>query len=79
MTRYIISIVNKGWLMAAYDSTSSGITLTGTQDDACSWVTYERAEAAALQIRHIFSDEIRIEAVDEPSYPRSWEAVSKAS
>lgn len=77
MTRYIISIANKGWLMALYDTNSSGVTLTGTREDACSWVTYEAAQAAALQMRSMFSDEIRIEATEEPLYPRSWEAVVK--
>lgn len=76
MTRYVIS-VGERWLAALYDTQSSGIALTETRTDACSWVTYERAQQAALQLRKIFQDELRIHASEEPDYPRCWDVVSR--
>lgn len=78
MTRYVIA-VGSSWLTALYDLTSNGIGRTSNKNDASSWSTYEKAQETALRIRGIFSEEIRIEAREEPAYPRCWDVVSRSA
>lgn len=45
--RYALSVSNKTYLAACYEATGSGILLTKKAEDACSYVTLEKALAVA--------------------------------
>lgn len=45
--RYALSISHKTYLAACYEATGSGILLTEKAEDACSYVTIEKALAVA--------------------------------
>ena len=45
--RYALSVSNKIYLAACYEATGSGILLTKKAEDACSYVTLEKALAVA--------------------------------
>lgn len=70
MTRYVIMADNK-WVTALYGP-GIGIGLTPIKEDASSWVTYERAIAAARSVAEYTSSNVVIQSVDEPTYPQSW-------
>ena len=71
MTRYSIR-VGDHWVAAVYDVTGPGIKLTDQQEDACSWVTHERAAGAARVVSGFFKEAAWIYVVQEPDYPASW-------
>ena len=48
--RYALSISNKAFLAACYEATGSGILLTEKAEDACSYVTIEKALAVAQAV-----------------------------
>lgn len=48
--RYALSISNKTYLAACYEATGSGILLTEKAEDACSYVTIEKALAVAKAV-----------------------------
>ena len=58
MPRYALSITHPSlepvYLAASYEQTGSGIRLTDTPEDACSYVTYEQASAVAKALSHTF-------------------------
>ena len=70
MTRYVVMVDNR-WVTAIYGP-GNGIGLTAAQDDASSWVTYERAVAAARAVAQCTNSHVAIHSVEEPSYPKSW-------
>jgi hypothetical protein len=72
MTRYVIA-VGFSWLAAVYDTSSSGILLTEERDDACSWTSCEKAAEVVRQLQDLFTEPLRLQAVEEPIYPRSWD------
>ena len=45
--RYALSVSNETYLAACYEATGSGILLTKKAEDACSYVTIEKALAVA--------------------------------
>jgi len=71
VTRYSIR-VGDHWVAAVYDVTGPGIKLTDQQEDACSWVTHERAAGAARVVSSFFKESAWIYVVQEPDYPASW-------
>lgn len=48
--RYALSISNTTYLAACYEATGSGILLTEKAEDACSYVTIEKAIAVAKAV-----------------------------
>lgn len=48
--RYALSISNQTYLAACYEATGSGILLTEKAEDACSYVTIEKALAVAKAV-----------------------------
>jgi len=48
--RYALSISNKIYLAAFYEATGSGIMLTDKPEDACSYVTLDKALAVAAAV-----------------------------
>jgi hypothetical protein len=48
--RYALSISDKTYLAACYEATGSGILLTEKAEDACSYVTIEKALAVAKAV-----------------------------
>jgi hypothetical protein len=70
MTRYVVMVENR-WVTAVYDS-GKGIGFTQSQEDASSWVTYERAIAAARTVAQSCNCHAAVHSVDEPAYPQSW-------
>ena len=48
--RYALSVSNKTYLAACYEATGSGILLTKKAEDACSYVTLEKALAVAQAV-----------------------------
>jgi len=70
MTRFVV-MVDDQWVTAVYES-GSGIGLTGTKEDASSWVTYEKAVAAARVVAERTNSLVAVHSVEEPAYPRSW-------
>ena len=50
--RYAIALPNNLYLAACYEATGSGIKLTTLKEDACSYVTIEKAIDVAVQVRH---------------------------
>ena len=73
MTRYLIQVDGK--YVAAVYGPGSGIAITSIKEDACSWVTYERAVAAARVVRDCVDDDVAVCSVEEPNYPKSWRQV----
>jgi hypothetical protein len=70
MTRYVVMVEDR-WVTAVYDS-GKGIGFTRSKEDASSWVTYERAVAAARVVAECTNSNVAVHSVDEPAYPRSW-------
>ena len=70
MTRYIVVCDDK--YVAAYQPVTSHISLTDKREDAGSWVTHERAVAAARVVATWYGDAVAIHCVEEPDYPKSW-------
>ena len=70
MTRYMIQVGDK-YVSAVY-GLGNGIAITAIKEDASSWVTYERAVAAARVVRDSIDDDVAICSVEEPNYPKSW-------
>jgi hypothetical protein len=64
-------MVEDRWVTAVYDS-GKGIGFTRSKEDASSWVTYERAVAAARVVAECTNSNVAVHSVDEPAYPRSW-------
>ena len=50
--RYAIALPNDLYLAACYEATGSGIRITDVAEDACSYVTIEKAIDVAVQVRH---------------------------
>ena len=48
--RYALSISHTTYLAACYEATGSGILLTEKAEDACSYVTIEKAVAVAQAV-----------------------------
>ncbi len=48
--RYALSISNNVYLAACYEATGSGIMMTDKPEDACSYVTLDKALAVAAAI-----------------------------
>jgi len=48
--RYALSLQNNTFLAACYEATGSGIMLTTNVEDACSYVTLEKALAVAQAV-----------------------------
>lgn len=48
--RYALLIQNDTFLAACYEATGSGIMLTKNAEDACSYVTFEKALAVAKAV-----------------------------
>jgi hypothetical protein len=70
MTRYVVMVEDR-WVTAVYGP-GKGIGLTASKEDASSWVTYERAVAAARAVAESFNSFACVHSVDEPAYPKSW-------
>jgi len=70
MTRYVVMVEDR-WVTAVYGP-GKGIGLTQSKEDASSWVTYERAVAAARVVAQCVNSNVAVHSVDEPTYPRSW-------
>lgn len=70
MTRFVIQVGNE-FVTAVY-SENEWIAFTRNPDDAGSWVTYERAVAAAKIVAQHHGGDVKIRSVEEPNYPRSW-------
>jgi len=70
MTRYVVMVEDR-WVTAVYGP-GQGIGLTQSKEDASSWVTYERAVAAARAVAECTNSNVAVHSVDEPAYPRSW-------
>lgn len=70
MTRYVVMVDNR-WVTAVYGP-GKGIGLTETKEDASSWVTYERAVAAARTVAERFNSHVAIHSIEEPAYFKSW-------
>ena len=68
MTRYVVMVEDR-WVTAVYGP-GKGIGLTGAKEDASSWVTYERAVAAARVVAECTNSPVAVHSVDEPTYPR---------
>jgi len=49
--RYALSVHNDFYLAACYEATGSGIKLTTVEEDACSYVTIEKAISVAVQLK----------------------------
>ena len=50
--RYALALQNNLYLAACYEATGSGIRVTSIAEDACSYVTIEKAIDVAVQVRH---------------------------
>lgn len=70
MVRYRIK-VNDHWVTAVYGP-GNGIGLTEKQEDASTWVTYERAVEAAKVVAKHTNSPVAVYNIDEPNYPKSW-------
>jgi hypothetical protein len=75
VTRYSV-LINDLWLAATYGPDGSGLLLTDRQEDACSWVTMERAAASARLASDFFKVSATVKAVKEPDYSRCWGAAA---
>jgi|GEM_PF-2990569 len=65
------------YVTATYEQTGDGIGLTSNQEDAGSWVTYERAVEAARIVAKCLGGFVSVHSVTEPNYPRSWAVTRK--
>ncbi len=70
MTRYVVMAGDR-WVTAVYGP-GDGIGFTATKEDASSWVTYEKAVAAATVVANCVDDLVAVHSVEEPAYPKSW-------
>lgn len=70
MTRYIV-MADDRWVTAVYGP-GNGIGFTANKEDASSWVTYERAVAAARVVAQCTNSHVAVHSVEEPNYPKSW-------
>jgi len=70
MTRYVVMVEDR-WVTAVYGP-GKGISFTKSKEDASSWVTYERAVAAARTVAQSCNCSAAVHSVDEPAYPKSW-------
>lgn len=70
MTRYVVMAGGR-WVTAVYGP-GNGVGWTDTKEDASSWVTYERAVAAAKVVMQTTEDPVFVHSVQEPVFPRSW-------
>lgn len=70
MTRYVVMAGDR-WVTAVYGP-GNGIGYTQTKEDASSWVTYERAVAAARVVAQCTDQFVAVHSVEEPAFPRSW-------
>ena len=70
MTRYVVMVEDR-WVTAVYGP-GKGIGLTKSKEDASSWVTYERAVAAARTVAECTNSLVAVHSVEEPTYPQSW-------
>jgi hypothetical protein len=70
MTRYVVMVEDR-WVTAVYGP-GKGISFTATKEDASSWVTYERAVAAARVVSECCNTHAAVHSIDEPAYPQSW-------
>jgi hypothetical protein len=70
MTRYVVMAGDR-WVTAVYGP-GNGLGLTATKEDASSWITYEKAVAAARAVAECTNSPVAVHSVDEPTYPRSW-------
>jgi len=52
--RYALKLNNTSYLAACYEATGSGIRLTNKAEDACSYVTVEKALSVAIQLSKTF-------------------------
>lgn len=48
--RYALQLPNHTYLAACYEATGSGLRITHNSDDACSYVTLEKALSVAVQL-----------------------------
>jgi hypothetical protein len=48
--RYALQLQNQTYLAACYEATGSGIRITDKSEDACSYVTLEKALSVAVQV-----------------------------
>jgi hypothetical protein len=70
--------VGDQWVAAVYDVTGPGIKLTSQQEDACSWVSHDKAAGAARVVSAFFKEPAWIYVSQEADYPASWK-VQRAS
>lgn len=70
MTRYVVKVGEQ--FVTAVHSETEWIGFTHDPDDAGSWVTYERAVAAAKVVASQFDETVCVHRVEEPKYPLSW-------
>jgi hypothetical protein len=70
MTRYVVMVEDR-WVTVVYGP-GKGIGFTRSKEDASSWVTYERAVAAARVVAECTNSHAAVHCVEEPVYPRSW-------
>jgi len=75
VTRYIIACDDR--YVAAYQPQTHVVNLTYSRDDAGSWVTYERAVAAARAVADWHGAPVAIHAVEEPDYPQTWTSIGR--
>ena len=72
MTRFVLKVGSQ--FVAAVYSSNEWMAFTKNPDDACSWVTYERAISAARIVCRRCNSEVFVHTVEEPAYPKSWSA-----
>lgn len=72
MTRFVLKVGSQ--FVAAVYSSNEWMAFTQNPDDACSWVTYERAISAARIVCRRCNSEVFVHAVEESAYPKSWSA-----
>lgn len=75
MTRFVVCAGNL-YVTAVYDATGNGIGLTPNREDAGSWVTYERAVAAARAVAKSLGGFVSVHSITEPNYPKSWKVAA---
>jgi len=59
------------WVTALYGP-GNGIGYTASKEDASSWVTYEKAVAAAKTVALWTDNFVAVHSIEEPAFPRSW-------
>jgi hypothetical protein len=52
--RYALQLPNQTYLAACYEATGSGLLITDKPEDACSYVTIEKAASVARQLGGFF-------------------------